>query len=302
MEPEPCIRVATTREETNLESRELGLVLAQQLFSVGDLHYGLWDEGLAPTLTNLPVAQQRYTDFLLGAIQAVAPHPARVLDVGCGTGGLLVALRRIGYEVEGVSPAPGLTRLARERLDGAGHSNVRVFECKFEDFPHTERSRAYDVVMFSESFQYIGLRTALERIEQVLRPGGHLIICDFFKSAAHGDGGAADGTFGGGHPITSFYETLAKSPFAIVRDENITDRVAPTLAIADEILMNRLLPASETLSRYLEARRPWLYRAARLFTRRKLEKVRVKYFNGHRTPATFLRYKTYHLIVARAAG
>ena len=275
-------------------SRTVGLVLLQQLLRLDELHYGLWDEGLAPTLANLPLAQRRYTEFLLAALRELAPPPRRVLDVGCGSGALLVDLRALGYDAEGVSPAPELIRLARPRQD-----EVRIFEYRFEDFPPAERSAHYDVLVFSESFQYVALPAALERAQALLRPGGHLLVCDFFRSAAHGDGGPGDGTMGGGHPIAAFYEAMSRTRFTIVRDEDLTARIAPTLAIADEILMRRLLPASETLARYLAERHPWLYRALRLVVGRKLDKLRRKYFSGHRTPQTFARYKTYRLIAAR---
>ncbi len=280
-------------------SRELGLVLLQQLLRLDELHYGLWDAGLAPTLANLPLAQRRYTEFLLGALRELAPPPQRVLDVGCGAGTFLAELCALGHDAEGVSPAPDLTRVARERLARAGRGEVRIFECPFEEFASAERSAYYDALVFSESFQYVALPAVLERAQTIVRPGGHLLICDFFRSAAHGDGGPADGTFGGGHPIAAFYEAMARSRFRIVRDEDITPAIAPTLAIADDILMRHLLPACETLARHLAERHPWLYRALRLAGRGKLDKLRRKYFSGHRTPETFLRYKTYRLIAAR---
>jgi SAM-dependent methyltransferase len=283
-----------------MDSRELGLVLAQQLFGVDDLHYGLWDDGLAPTLANLPAAQRRYTAFLLEALRDLGAPPLRVLDVGCGTGTLLVDLCGLGYAAEGVCPAPALARRSRERLARAGRGDVRIFECRFEQFPCAERAHRYDVLVFSESFQYIDLAAAFGNARAILRPAGHLLICDFFKSPAHGDGGPADGTFGGGHPIAAFHDAVTRSGFTIVRDVDITTRVAPTLAIAEEILMRRLLPASETVTRYLAQRHPWLLRALRWVLRRRLEKIRRKYFSGHRTPETFIRYKTYRLIVCRA--
>jgi SAM-dependent methyltransferase len=285
-----------------METRELGLVLGQQLLGVEDLHYGLWDGDLAPTLTNLPAAQRRYTEFLLGQLKQHVPPPGRVLDVGCGTGKVLLELAGRGYQAEGVSPAPGLTRLGRQRLDRAGRSDVRIFECRFEDFPSAQRPGHYDALLFSESFQYISVRTTLELAGRILRPGGHLVICDFFKTARHGDGGSGDGTFGGGHPIDAFYETMRGSRFTIVADEELTSRIAPTLAVADEILMRRLLPACQTVARYMDERRPWLFRTLRFLGRRKAEKFRLKYFSGHRTPETFSRYKTYRLIVCRMTG
>lgn len=283
-----------------MDSRELGVVLLQQLLGADDLHYGLWDAGLPRTLANLRLAQQRYDEFLLGVLDGIAPRPAGVLDVGCGTGKLLAQLRALGYDAEGVSPAPALTRRVRERLAREAQGGTRIFECRFEDFPAAERSAHYDAVVFAESFQYIALPVALERARAILRPGGHLVICDFFKTAAHGDGGPGDRTFGGGHPLAAFYETLARTRFTILRDDDLTPLIAPNLEIVDEILMRRVLPASLTVAQYLSERHPWLLRLLRLLGRRELAKARRKYFSGHRTPATFARYKSYRLIVCRA--
>ncbi len=283
-----------------MDSRELGIVLLQQLFDADELHYGLWDAGLPRTPANLRLAQQRYDEFLLEALGGIAPRPVRVLDVGCGTGKLLADLRARGYEAEGVSPAPVLTRLARERLAREAQAGPRIFECRFEDFPAAERPRHYHALVFAESFHYIAVPVALERAGAILQPGGHLVICDFFKTAAHGDGGPGDGTFGGGHPLAGFYETLAQARFSVVRNEDLTARIAPTLELVDEILMRRVLPASVTVAQYLSERHPWLFRALRLLGRRRLARLRLKYFSGHRTPETFARYKSYRLIVCRA--
>jgi hypothetical protein len=52
-----------------MSSRELGLLLAQQLLDVEDLHYGLWDADLPVSLSSLAAAQQRYSDRLLDLIE-----------------------------------------------------------------------------------------------------------------------------------------------------------------------------------------------------------------------------------------
>jgi SAM-dependent methyltransferase len=254
-----------------MESRELGLVLGQQLLGTEELHYGLWDDDLPPKLSNFATAQRRYMEFLVSAVKGAAPPQSRVLDVGCGTGGLLVELRRLGYDAEGVSPAQWLTRVSRERLARAGHPGTRIFECRFEEFPCAELAG------------------------KILRPGGHIVICDFFKTPVPEESGA----LGGGHPIDAFHQTIARSRFEIVRDEDITARIAPTMAIVDDMLMRRLLPACETLAGHFEDRRPLLFRALRFLARRKLEKVKRKYFSGNRTPEMFARHKTYRLFVLR---
>lgn len=283
---------------SKMHSRELGLVLAQQLGNVEDLHYGLWDPDLPLAFANLREAQQRYSNMLLSLL----PVPARgvkVLDVGCGTGHLIRQMLDRGYHADGVIPAPDLGALVRRRIGEVTGYRPRIFECRFEDFPVDEARAAYDVVLFSESFQYIRPQDSLPRVQALLKPGGLLIICDFFKTAAHGDGGPGDKSFGGGHRYSEFLEAISAFPFQQVRDDDITARVSPNLRLLNDWLMHRARPAATTIHRYLTSNYPFSTRLALWLFRRKIAKLQFKYFSGHRSPETFERYKTYHLLVYR---
>lgn len=173
-------------------TRELGLVLGRQLLGIEDLHYGLWDADLPLNLANLAAAQQRYSDMLLAQLPDPAHGNVRVLDIGCGAGHLLRQMLDRGYQVDGVIPAKDLAKAVRARLVGDTGYQPRVFECKFEDIPLEECRQRYDVALFSESFQYIPLSASLPLLRQILRPGGMLLICDFFKTEAHGDRGPGE--------------------------------------------------------------------------------------------------------------
>ena len=281
-----------------MHSRELGLVLAQQLGNVEDLHYGLWDPDLELSFANVRVAQQRYSDLILSQLPAPTGS-VRVLDVGCGTGHLISQMLDRGYLADGVIPAKDLGALVRRRIGDRQGYQPRIFECKFEDFPVDEGRGRYDVVLFSESFQYIKPADSLPLVQQLLKPGGLLVICDFFKTAAHGDGGPGDKSFGGGHPHKEYLETVSRFPFRLMKDEDITKRVSPNLQLLNDWLMNRAKPASQTIHRYLSSNYSISTRLLMWAFRKKLRKLQYKYFSGHRSRETFEKYKTYHLLVYR---
>jgi len=286
--------------EKPMDSRELGLVLARQLFGLEDLHYGLWEDDLELSVQNAPLAQQRYNDMLLAQIPDTASG-TRILDVGCGTGHLLHQMLEHGHRVDGVVPAAALCDAARKRVRECAGYTPRIHECRFQHFPAEEFPNHYDVVLFSESFQYIPMADSLSLVSDLLRPRGLLIICDFFKTDAHGTGGVGDRSFGGGHSLIGFYERIAESPFELVLDRDITEETGRTLHLVNDLLMNRVGPASQAIHRYLDSNYPLTTRMARRLFRKRLQKIKYKYFSGHRSKAVFERYKSYRLLTYRRA-
>jgi len=126
---------------------------------------------------------QLHRDFADRAVRvalAVAPAPARVLDVGSGTG---YALRRLAQalpaaqELTGVDAAPDMVRVARE---ATVDQRVRFVQGTAEDLPLPDAS--VDLVISTTSFDHWQDQGAgLAEISRVLMPGGHLVLSDLFS-------------------------------------------------------------------------------------------------------------------------
>ena len=67
----------------------------------------------------------------------------------------------------------------------------------------------------------------------------------------------------------------------------------------DDWLMQRLLPASQSIDTYLTGRYPWSTRLLKWLARRKLARLRYKYLSGNRSQEMFEKYKSYRLLVLR---
>ena len=287
-----------------MTSRELGLVLAQQLLDVQDLHFGLWEPDLPVKMSNFGIAQQHYTDLLLEQIKRLPAENAahRILDVGCGTGHILEQLVACGHRVDAVNPSPFLNRQVRARFSGLPAAIPTLFETTFEDMPHAACHGQYDVLLCSESFQYIPLPAFFEKAPGLLRNGGHVIICDFFKTDAHGDGAVGDRSFSGGHLLGQFYELLSDSTFLTVMDEDLTPRISPNIDLLDEWLTQRLVPAAGSIDRFLQDQYPRSSKLLKWLARHKLAKLKYKYLSGHRNAAMFRKYKSYRLLILQLAA
>lgn len=292
-------------KEHTVDSREIGLVLGKLLLNVEDLHYGLWEEDIPLSLDNLAKAQQRYTDRLIEALPAVDGHPegrpVRILDVGCGTGNLLVQLRSMGYHADGVVPSPSLARLVEKRLAELPNQDAKLFCTTFEEMETEPLAGHYDVVLFSESFQYIDMQASMSQAKRLMAPEGRVLICDFFKTAAAGDGEPGDKVIGGGHSLSSFYRMVEEVKFSMLRDDDITHLVSPNMDLVDTLLMQKVKPSSEIIWAWLRGNYPWSARLLGFVMRKKARKIQRKYFSGLRTGETFAKYKNYRFIIMQPA-
>jgi SAM-dependent methyltransferase len=275
---------------SKVDSREVSLVAGYNLINyflgTRDLHYGYWQDDLEVCIQNLPEAQRRYTDFLLSHIP---DGVSRVLDVGCGAGGIAAELLTRGYCYEGVSPCPLLSDTARREVG----DHIRIRQGCFEDIAFDDGEK-FDLVLFSESFQYMNLDTVFKLASQRLNPGGYLLICDFFKSAAR-----IRSVIGGGHPVEKFTRALQQSGLEVLEDRDITRETAPNLDIVDQMGRDLIMPTFKLISYTLDQNYPWLARLLRWKYDKKIKKINRKYLSGERNSESFARSKVYRLLLLK---
>ncbi len=282
------------KKKSAITSRDLGLEFAaicgKHFLGLEHLHYGYWPEGLAVTMNNLRTAQENYTNFLVSHI----PDGVKsILDVGCGSGHTSKRLSDMGYKVSCVSPSPVLSEKVRELVGNSCH----VFECKYEDL---QTPNKFDLVLFSESFQYMKVQRALDKSMEVLNPGGHILICDVFRKDIEPQPGEKG--VGGGHTLNKFYSRAAAASLQPVEDIDLTQQAMPNMDLMDDTLKNVVRPIVDSTMNFLGGRYPLMSKVIQWMYRRRIAKVYQKYFNGNRSSADFMKYKSYRLLLYKSVS
>ncbi|MBU1260472.1 MAG: class I SAM-dependent methyltransferase [Planctomycetes bacterium] len=269
-------------------SREIGLeighIVGKGMFKLDHLHYGLWKKGLEPEILNLHIAQDEYCKFIIAHIPAEVKS---ILDVGCGAGAFSKRLVDLGYNVDCVCPTEYQNKLVEQLLGGTSE----VFKCKLEDI---RTDKKYDMVQFCESFQYIDLDRVLDIAGSLIKQGGYMLICDFFKIQSADKCGIK-----GGHKFDKFMDLLGKSPFEVIENIDITEQTAPNMDILDRATKEVMIPVVSAAERFVRSRHPFVLKLIKWRYRKKIEKAEKKYLQGKRAGKDFAESKTYRLFVCR---
>jgi ubiquinone/menaquinone biosynthesis C-methylase UbiE len=146
----------------------------------------------------------------------------QVLDVGCGTGTLLLeVVRRVGRtgRVAGVDPGP--EQIARARAKAARRNAPIEFQLgAIEQLPFPEAT--VDVVFSTLMMHHLPAplkRQGLSEITRVLKPGGRLVLADFTHKADRT--GQAARVHAGGSRLHDLVALLTDASFTIVETEEI---------------------------------------------------------------------------------
>ena len=148
----------------------------------------------------------------------------RVLDAGCGTGHTSLKLIERGYVVTALTPDSYQAALCRRRLDGAA-GVAEVAEVRLEDF---SPERPYDLVLLSESSQYIKQRRLFPAILRCLEPGGYALIADYFRKERRR-------FYRHCQVDEEFVREADRAGMKLMQEIDVTSRAAPTLEFARKL-------------------------------------------------------------------
>lgn len=150
-----------------VQMRDLAVEQHDKTADVFDAMYGQLEDGHCASAF---LYGRKKIDELLADTLRSLPAQARILDVGCGTGEQIHALRQQGYECVGVEPAPHMRQYARQRNPGTEITEGTVTDIRLPD-------DQFDLVICLEVLRYLhpdDIAQGNKEMLRVLKPGGTL--------------------------------------------------------------------------------------------------------------------------------
>jgi cyclopropane-fatty-acyl-phospholipid synthase len=151
-----------------------------KLFLDDDMQYSCaYFENGAATLDDAQLAKKRHI-----AAKLMIEKGDRVLDIGCGWGGLALYLARIcGAKVTGITLSREQLAFARERAGEASQSSA--IEFRLQDY--REIDERFDKIVSVGMFEHVGpefYATYFKQVAQLLQPNGTALIHTIGSSRA----------------------------------------------------------------------------------------------------------------------
>lgn len=125
---------------------------------------------------------ERGVDFEVDArfVDALLPRQARVLDIGCGIGNAVAALRSRGHQAFGIDPTPALFEAATSLHDASWFRQIGAGAIYSPEFSAAELPGHFDAILASGNVPEFLTNDELELVfkfsRKVLTPLGALII------------------------------------------------------------------------------------------------------------------------------
>ena len=261
---------------------DAGLLIGKFFMDTEELHYGYWPNDKTATAQNFSEAQERHSQLI---IDNIPKGVKKILDVGSGSGSLAKKIVALGYQVDCVIPSEFLADKVQQKLDGSSKIHIT----KFEDL---DISNNYDLILFSESFQYVHLIKSIDKILSILDKNGYLLICDVFHKNVSGVS-----PMRGGHRLDLFENEIEKTDLVKKADIDITLETAPTWDFLNQFLNEVAIPISDMSHSYMKYKYPKLIRFIKWKYRNRLEKIRKVWLSNELTGENFAKFKSYRLFL-----
>jgi MPBQ/MSBQ methyltransferase len=258
-------------EHENREGTDYGLRLMAEVMKLDHLHWGYFPEkrftGEKFTLTEVKQAQLEYTKRLFSYIPATVKT---ILDVGAGVGTTARLLTEKGFQVHCLSNDRYQQTVINQKYPTIPFTKSKFEECRFET--------KFDLVLMSESSQYLDWPRALAKLKEILNPGGYLLLADYFRKEN-------DPFYKTCKVKAPFMEVTQKS-FSLLKEEDITDNALPTLEFGGYCYQQYMLPAADIISDMLDNKVPGIIKfLVKLTLGGQLKKAR--YYIWEHTPDKF---------------
>ncbi len=195
------------------------------------LHFGVFDteaelaDGYAAAQLR---AQQRLLTLLL-------PPPARVLEIGCGSGTLARDLAAQGYEVMAI------TEIEEEWRNARALAGQRA-QCEWVSLQEFADGRLFDIVLLQQSSQYLDPLLLFSRAAALLGEGGQLLLADEFL---------LDDSRMEPEPrplLSNFLQLAERCGFRVARQRELGRQVAPGLTLFASLLEGQRAAVAAGLS------------------------------------------------------
>lgn len=264
---------------------DLLYVFNRYFFDNEYMHFGYWEDDLELKYANLKTAQQRYVEEFQKLIPADVHS---MLDVGCGSGEMASQFLDKGYRMDCVCPPTILSHYASEKLAG----RASVHEARFEDLELGEKT--YDLIYFSESFQFINMRRAFE---QCRRYGNqYMLVADVFKKDM-----PERGPIGGGHNYRDFLALVEEFGFEELVNVDVTEFTGPGFDLESGAIEEFIRPLLMVGERIVNVNNSLWARLVLFLNRKRLQRLRSKYLDNPcaRNRNSFAEYKTYRFVLLK---